>query len=131
MNNQQSGGRCVSVFLLVEVQKYYKLRDPEERINTYLVVIFHERHDTDRFLASLWREYKKFKNRINEWYSMVNIRESYMYLMTLIFILYGEKDCSKFSEAWIPLAYTIAIFKSSVNWGAIISKQLSINIVHA
>jgi hypothetical protein len=45
--------------------------------------------------------------------------------------LYGEKDFSKFSEAWIPLAYTVAIFGSSFNWGAIISKQLSINILQA
>jgi hypothetical protein len=29
-------GECVGVFLPVEVQKYYKLRDPEERLNTDL-----------------------------------------------------------------------------------------------
>jgi hypothetical protein len=27
-------GECVGVFLPVEVQKYYKIRDPEERLNT-------------------------------------------------------------------------------------------------
>jgi hypothetical protein len=27
-------GKCVGVFLSVEVQKYYKLRDPKERLNT-------------------------------------------------------------------------------------------------
>jgi hypothetical protein len=32
---------------------------------------------------------------------------------------------------WIPLAYTVAIFRSSFNWGAIISKQLSICIQQA
>jgi hypothetical protein len=31
--NDDNGG-CVEVFLLVEVQKYYKLRDPEEQLNT-------------------------------------------------------------------------------------------------
>jgi hypothetical protein len=32
VNNEE--GECVGVFLPVEVQKYYKLRDPEERLNT-------------------------------------------------------------------------------------------------
>jgi len=40
-------GECVGVFLLVEVQSYYKLRYPEERLNTYFVVNFYEYHDTD------------------------------------------------------------------------------------
>jgi hypothetical protein len=54
-----------------------------------------------------------------------------MYLMVLICRLYGENDCSKFSEAWMPLAYTVAISGRSFNWGAIISKQLSINLSQA
>jgi hypothetical protein len=43
--NDENGG-CVGVFLPVEVQKYYKLRDLEERLNTYFFVKFYERHDT-------------------------------------------------------------------------------------
>jgi hypothetical protein len=51
-----------------------------------------------------------------------------MFLMALICRLYGEKDRSKFSKAWMPLAYTLAISISIFNWGAIISKQLSTRI---
>jgi hypothetical protein len=43
----------------------------------------------------------------------------------------GRKTCSKFSEAWMPLAYTVAISGSIFNWGAIISKQLSTRIEQA
>jgi hypothetical protein len=129
VNNEE--GECVGIFLPVEVQKYYKLRDPEERLNTDFVVRFYELHDTSQLLASWWKEDKKFTNRNNGWYNTVNLREPYMYLMALICRLYGEKDCSKFSEAWMPLAYTVAISRSSFNWGAIISKQLSINILQA
>jgi hypothetical protein len=50
-----------------------------------------------------------------------------MYLMDLIYRLYGENDCSKFLDAWIPFMYTVAISRSSFNWGDIISKRLSIN----
>jgi hypothetical protein len=49
--NYENGG-CVKVFLLVEVQKYYKLRDPEEWLNTDFVVKFYEHHDTSRLMAS-------------------------------------------------------------------------------
>jgi hypothetical protein len=54
-----------------------------------------------------------------------------MYLMALIYQLYGEKDCSKFPEAWIPLAYTMEISGINFNLGAIIFKKLSINISQA
>jgi hypothetical protein len=46
-----------------------------------------------------------------------------MYFMALICKLYGEQDCSIFSEAWIPLAYTMVISGIIFNWGAIISKN--------
>jgi hypothetical protein len=38
-------GECVWVFLSVEVKSYYKLRDPEERLNTNFVVNLYEHHD--------------------------------------------------------------------------------------
>ena len=95
VNNEIS--KCVGVFLPVEVQKYYKPRDLEERLNTDFVVIFYEFHDTNKLLASWWREYKKFTNRRNDWYRIINLREMYMYLMALICRLYGEKYFSKFS----------------------------------
>jgi hypothetical protein len=60
-------GRCVRVFLPTEVQKYYKIRDSEERLNTEFVVKFYEFHDTSRLMASWWKEYKKFTNRSNSW----------------------------------------------------------------
>jgi hypothetical protein len=82
-------------------------------------------------MASWWREDKKYTNHSTSWYQTTNLREPYIYLMALICRLYGEKDCSRFSEAWMPLAYTVAISGSGFNWGAIISKKLSICIQQA
>jgi hypothetical protein len=82
-------------------------------------------------MASWWREDKKFTNQSNGWYGTINLREPYIYLMALICRLYGEKDCSKFSEACMPLAYTVAIIGRNFNWGAIIFKQLSICVQQA
>jgi hypothetical protein len=90
--NDENGG-CVRFFLLTEVQKYYKLRDPKERLNTDFVVKFYEFNDTSRLMASWWKEDKNFTNWSNGWYGMVNLREPYIYLMALICRLYGEKDC--------------------------------------
>jgi hypothetical protein len=122
--NDDNGG-CVRVFLPVEVQNYYKLREPKEQLNTDFVVSFYEKHDTNKVMASWWREDKNFTNRTSGWYPTTNLRELYIYLMALLYRLHGEKDCSRFSEAWMPLAYTVAISRISFNWGAIISKQLS------
>jgi hypothetical protein len=120
INNEQ--GIFFGVFLLTEVHSYYKLRDLEERINTNFMVKFYKIHDTNRFLALWWKEDRKFTNRSTIWYNTVNIRETYMYLMVLIYRLYRETYFSKFSEAWMPSSYAVAISGSSFNWGAIISK---------
>jgi hypothetical protein len=82
-------------------------------------------------LASWWREDKNFVNRASGWYNTMNLREPYIFLMALICCLYGEKDFSRFSEAWMPLAHTVATSGSTFNWGAIISKQLSTRIEEA
>jgi hypothetical protein len=51
---------------------------------------------------------------------MANLRESYIYMMALVSLLYGEKYFSRFSEALMPLSYTIAISERGFKWGAII-----------
>ena len=48
--------------------------------------------------------------------------------MALIYRLYGEKDYSRFSEAWMLLAHTVTTYGRNFNWGDIISKQLSTRI---
>jgi hypothetical protein len=118
INNDK--GDCFGIFIPVEVKKYYKLRDPEERLNIDFFFTFYELHETSWLVASWWKEDKNFTNRNNGWYKMVKLTDPYMYLMALINLLYREKDYSKFSEAWMPLAYTVAISRNSFNWGAII-----------
>jgi hypothetical protein len=117
--------QCVRVFLPMEVRKYYELKEPEVRLNTDFMVKFYEKHNTNQLLATWWNEYRKFVNRESKWYNTINLREPYMFLMALIFRLCGERDCSKFSEAWISLEYRISISIILFNWGTIISKQLS------
>jgi hypothetical protein len=125
--NDDNGG-CVGVFLPMEVQKYYKLRDPEEWLNIDFIMKFYKCHDTSWVMASWWREDKNYTNQRIGWYRMTNLRDPYIYLMALICQLYGEKDCSRFSKAWMTLDYTVAISRSGFNWGVIIYKQLSICI---
>jgi hypothetical protein len=72
-------------------------------------------HDTSRVMASWWREDNKCTNQSTDWYQTMNLREPNIYLMALICQLYGEKDCSRFPEAWIPLAYIVAISRSGFN----------------
>ena len=44
-------GQIIGVFLPVEVQKYYKLRDPYECLNKDFVVNFYHKHDTSKIMA--------------------------------------------------------------------------------
>jgi hypothetical protein len=108
-------GQITGVFLPVEVQKYYKLREPYECLNKDFVVKFYHKHDTSKIMVSWWREDKKFTNQNSGWYPMTNLRQPYIYLVALLFRLHGEKDCSRFSEAWMPLAYTVAISGTRFN----------------
>jgi hypothetical protein len=50
-------------FLSMEVQKYYKIKDSEERLKKDFVVMFYEVHDTSLLLVSWSKEDKKFTNR--------------------------------------------------------------------
>jgi len=95
--------------LFVEVNKYYKLREMKVRINTDFVVTVYEKHYTSKLLASWWKEDRKLIKRTTRWYGTTNMRETYMYLMALIFRLCGGKYFSRVSETWIPLAYTVVI----------------------
>jgi hypothetical protein len=64
----------------------------EEWLNTDFVVIFYEKHDTSKVMASWWREDKNFTNRTSGWYPTANLRESYIYLMALLCsIAWGER----------------------------------------
>jgi hypothetical protein len=92
------------------------------------MVKFYEFHDTIQLTVSWCKEDKKFTNRRNGWYGTIKLRDPYIYLMVLICRLYGEKECSKFSEDWIPLEDTVEISGSNFNWEVIISKQLIIYV---
>jgi hypothetical protein len=116
---------CIRVFLPSEVHNYYNLKDSELKLSTDFVLRFYASHDTRKIMSSWWREDKKFMNQTVDWYPMTNLREPYIYLMALLCMLHGEKDCSWFSEAWMSLDFIIAISGTCFNWGAIISKQLS------
>jgi hypothetical protein len=39
-------GQIVEVFIPIEVQRYYKLREPDEHLNKDFVVKFYQKHDT-------------------------------------------------------------------------------------
>jgi hypothetical protein len=117
-------GECVRVFLPVEVQNYYKLRDPEERLNTDFVVSFYEKHNTNKVMASWWREDKKFTNRTSDWYPTTNLRDSYIYLMALICqVVWGEILFQVF-RGMDASSLHVAISGRGFNWGAIISKAV-------
>jgi hypothetical protein len=55
-------GQIMGVFLPLEVQNYYKLRDLDENLSTDFVVKFYQKHDTSKIMVSWWREDKKFTN---------------------------------------------------------------------
>jgi hypothetical protein len=57
-------GECVRVFLPLEVQSYYNLKESDLKLSTNFVLIFYSSHDTSKIMESWWREDEKFMNRI-------------------------------------------------------------------
>jgi hypothetical protein len=49
------------------------------------MVNFYEFHETSWLMSSWWKEDKNFTNQRNGWYGTTNLRESYIYLMALIY----------------------------------------------
>jgi hypothetical protein len=45
-------GQIIEVFLPVEVQNYYKLREPYERLNKDFFVKFYQKHNTNKIMVS-------------------------------------------------------------------------------
>ena len=45
-------GQCVGIFLPVEVNKYYKPREPKFKLNIDFLVEFHFNHDAKKLVAS-------------------------------------------------------------------------------
>lgn len=96
-------GQWIRIFLPPEISKYYKLQEPKFRLNNNSVVDFHVHHDVRKMVDSWWKEGNKFINQTSRWYGITNLRDQYMYLMVLLCRLYGEKNFSRFTEAWMPL----------------------------
>jgi hypothetical protein len=89
-------GECIGYFLPRDVNKYYKLLEPEESLNKDFVISFYEKYDTSKILGNWWKEDKNLLNRSIGRYVITGLREPYMYAMVLLCRLYGEKDCSQF-----------------------------------
>jgi hypothetical protein len=113
-------GNSIGSFLAEHFKKYYKFQKPEVKLVTSFVHEFYDKNDVEKIIAIWWKEDRKFVNRASGWYTITNLRELYLYLMVLICKLYGQKDCSRFSNAWLSLAYTMATTGKLFNWGGIL-----------
>jgi hypothetical protein len=89
---------------------------------------FYDKNDVVNILANWWKEEKKLLNGTNGWYVIIGLRVPCVYLMVLICILYGDKICSIFLDAWVLLTYTMATIGGIFNWGDILSYQLGVMI---
>jgi hypothetical protein len=80
---------------------------PEVMLVTHFMNDFYEKNDVENTLARWWREDKRFFHKNTIWYAIINLREPYMYIMALLCRLYGERNCSRFTYTWVPLAYIV------------------------
>jgi hypothetical protein len=66
------------------------------------MVKFYEFHDTNRLMASWWKEDKKFTNQSNGWYGTINLREPYIYFMAHLPVIW-RKIAPSYWVKHIPL----------------------------
>jgi hypothetical protein len=98
-------GELCWIFPTRHVNNYYKLLRPRVSLDTTFVKNIYDGNNIGKILLGWWKEDKKFVNRNNGCYEIANLQELYMYLMKFLCCLYGEKGCSRFSYAFLPLAY--------------------------
>jgi hypothetical protein len=106
----------------------YKLPELDEFLTKDFLNDFYDKYESSKVLNNWWKKYRKIIKRSRGRYAISNMREPYMYVMILFCRLYDEMDCSQFSKAWLPLAYHVAMWGKTFNWGGVISKQLSLKI---
>jgi hypothetical protein len=128
MNEQ---GECIWSFHPQDMDFFYKLPSPDESLTKEFVIEFYEKYDTNNVLNNWWKEDIKFSKWSNGRYTILGLREPYIYAMILLCRLYGEKYCSQFSKAWPPLACHVAMWGNKFKWGGVISKKLNLKIIQA
>jgi len=60
---------------------------------------------------------------------MANPWEHYIYAMSMMCHLTGEKDCLHCKDQWLPMIYHVVTNFTIFNSGAIISQSLSKNVI--
>jgi len=58
----------------MQINKYYKLKEPELRLNTDFMVDFYEKHNTSQLLEFWWKKDMNLINKTTRWYSTINLR---------------------------------------------------------
>jgi hypothetical protein len=69
--------------------------------------VLNEEHDTKNILYSWWVEDTRLFGKSDGIYSISNLRDPYVYTMALVTMLYGDKYCAHFKDAWLPLTYIV------------------------
>jgi len=63
--------------------------------------------------------------KTNGVYATTDLRDPYIYTMSLIAMLYRENKCTHFKDAWFPLAYTVVTIGGFTKWVTILSHSLN------
>jgi hypothetical protein len=85
---------------------------------------FQKNHDAKKILTSWWIEGKRYFSKSDGIYVVTNVRDPYIYAMSMMYILYGEPNYIHFKDAWVPVVHIVVSRCFVFNWVTILSQSM-------
>lgn len=107
------------------------MHELEKHTTIGFVEQLHREHDIKKILETWWVKDKRLFGKNDGVYTMVSLRDPYIYAIELICKLYVEQNYVHFKDAWVPLSYIIITIGSVFSQVSILSHYLNRSIERA
>jgi hypothetical protein len=88
-------------------------------------LLYEFKYTTKELFPRWYKIDKKFKLILGERYPTTTLRRPYLYMVDILYMLYGEQDASHFSLSCMPLIHYFMDEGLSFNWDGILLANLA------
>jgi hypothetical protein len=95
------------------------------------VTNIHDKNDLKEIMSSWWIEDTSFFHKCDGIYNIMNVRESYTYVMDFMYRIYSREGCMHFKDDLIPIVHGIFTKRNMFNSRVVLSLELTNTIEKA